>query len=129
MSNVKKILPGRSPLHKSWTPYSNRRRSGTTGCFSPFKAPTPSKGTPLKRGKLDQAKQLIGLKEKNDSLEKELKELEKLYTEDELHVHIENLHEYNDIKDVGQMLLGRLAEVEQTTTKSLYGRYGLDLDD
>ena len=35
------------------------------------------------------------------------------YTEDELHVHIENLHEYNDIKDVSQMLLGRLGGFSQ----------------
>ena len=32
------------------------------------------------------------------------------YKEDELDAHIEKLHEYNDIKDVGQMLLGRLGE-------------------
>ena len=39
---------------------------------------TPNKGTPVKRGKLDLAKQLVALQEKSDSLDKELKELEKL---------------------------------------------------
>lgn len=29
---------------------------------------------------------------------------------DELEDHISQLHEYNDIKDVGQMLLGKLGE-------------------
>jgi hypothetical protein len=29
---------------------------------------------------------------------------------DELDDHISQLHEYNDIKDVGQMLLGKLGE-------------------
>lgn len=32
------------------------------------------------------------------------------YCEDELAQHISQLHEYNDIKDVGQMLLGKLGE-------------------
>ena len=35
-------------------------------------------------------------------------ELEKEYTEDELAMHIAKLHEYNEIKDVAQDLLGRL---------------------
>lgn len=32
------------------------------------------------------------------------------YSVDELEDHISQLHEYNDIKDVGQMLLGKLGE-------------------
>lgn len=32
------------------------------------------------------------------------------YHVDELEAHISKLHEYNDIKDVGQMLLGKLGE-------------------
>lgn len=32
------------------------------------------------------------------------------YNVDELEDHIAQLHEYNDIKDVGQMLLGKLGE-------------------
>lgn len=32
------------------------------------------------------------------------------YNVDELEDHISQLHEYNDIKDVGQMLLGKLGE-------------------
>jgi len=52
-----------------------------------------------------------------------------LYHEDELQVHIDKLHEYNDLKDVAQMVLGKLAEIEGTTTRHLYERYDLDLDD
>ena len=48
--------------------------------------------------------------------------------EDELKLHISALHEYNEIKDIGQMLLGKIAEVEGTTTTALYERFGLDLD-
>ena len=48
--------------------------------------------------------------------------------EEELKLHIDALHEYNEIKDVGQMLLGKIAELEGTTTTALYKRFGLDLD-
>lgn len=30
--------------------------------------------------------------------------------QDELQIHIEKLHDYNEMKDVGQMLLGRLGQ-------------------
>lgn len=42
---------------------------------------------------------------------------------------IDLLHQYNDMKDVGQLLLGRLAELEGKTTKELYSHYGLDVND
>ncbi|KAG0204050.1 swi5-like zinc finger protein [Mortierella sp. GBA30] len=42
--------------------------------------------------------------------------------------HIKELHRYNEIKDVGQIILGKCAEIEGTTIKEQYGQYGLDLD-
>ncbi|XP_038635446.1 DNA repair protein SWI5 homolog isoform X2 [Scyliorhinus canicula] len=51
------------------------------------------------------------------------------YTLEELDQHIDQLHEYNDIKDVGQLLLGKLAVIRGVTTKELYGEFGLDLED
>ncbi|KAK2499259.1 hypothetical protein MC885_011458, partial [Smutsia gigantea] len=49
------------------------------------------------------------LKEKRDMLDKEISQLiSEGYSVDELEDHIAQLHEYNDIKDVGQMLLGKL---------------------
>ncbi|KAB0406901.1 hypothetical protein E2I00_002031, partial [Balaenoptera physalus] len=51
------------------------------------------------------------LKEKKDMLDKEISQLiSEGYSVDELEDHISQLHEYNDIKDVGQMLLGKLGE-------------------
>ena len=32
------------------------------------------------------------------------------YKEEELGKHINKMHEYNEIKDIGQMVLGRLGE-------------------
>jgi len=43
--------------------------------------------------------------------------------------HIKALHDYNEIKDVTQMLLGKLAELENVRTKDVYPRFDLQLDD
>mmetsp|Transcript_16615 Transcript_16615/g.27465 ORF Transcript_16615/g.27465 Transcript_16615/m.27465 type:complete len:161 (+) Transcript_16615:51-533(+) len=42
---------------------------------------------------------------------------------------IDRLHRYNDVKDAGQMLLGKLAEFKNTTTRELYQQFGLDVAD
>ncbi|KAF8936927.1 swi5-like zinc finger protein [Haplosporangium gracile] len=42
---------------------------------------------------------------------------------------IHQLHEYNEIKDVGQVILGKCAELEGTTIKEQYENFGLDMDD
>ncbi|XP_075416827.1 DNA repair protein SWI5 homolog isoform X1 [Tenrec ecaudatus] len=51
------------------------------------------------------------------------------YSVDELQDHISQLHEYNDIKDVGQMLLGKLAVIRGVATKELYPEFDLDVND
>ena len=43
--------------------------------------------------------------------------------------YIDLLHRYNELKDAGQILLGKLAEIEGVTTKDMYERYSLDLED
>jgi hypothetical protein len=42
---------------------------------------------------------------------------------------IQLLHDYNELKDIGQMLLGKLAELQGTTSASLYEDFGLSLSD
>ncbi|XP_051052002.1 DNA repair protein SWI5 homolog [Phodopus roborovskii] len=70
------------------------------------------------------------LKEKKEMLDKEISQLVKEgYRVGELEDHISLLHEYNDIKDVAQMLLGKLALTQGVTIKELYPDFGLDLSD
>lgn len=42
---------------------------------------------------------------------------------------IKDLHEYNEIKDLAQILIGKIAQLEGTTTRGLYPKFGLELDD
>uniref|UniRef100_A0A8C4MMT2 DNA repair protein SWI5 homolog n=1 Tax=Equus asinus asinus TaxID=83772 RepID=A0A8C4MMT2_EQUAS len=70
------------------------------------------------------------LKEKRDMLDKEISQLlSEGYSVGELEDHISQLHMYNDIKDIGQMLLGKLAVIRGVTTRELYPEFGLDMSD
>ncbi|KDN37208.1 Swi5-domain-containing protein [Tilletiaria anomala UBC 951] len=42
--------------------------------------------------------------------------------------HIRLLHEYNEVKDATQILLGRLAHIEGVTIKAMHQRYDLPMD-
>ena len=74
------------------------------------------------------SKDIEELRDTMKGLEEEIEALSVEYSEEELQEHIDKLHEYNEVKDIGQLLLGKLAEVEGTTTSSLYQRFGLKLD-
>jgi len=46
-----------------------------------------------------------------------------------LQLYIEKLHEYNEIKDIAQMVIGRLAIQLETTTRDVYKKFGLSPED
>ncbi|KAL1288511.1 SWI5 [Ovibos moschatus] len=101
-------------------------------CGGAFRSPRPSR----KPGQADRASEdslqldIQKLKEKKDMLDKEISQLlSEGYSVDELEDHISQLHEYNDIKDAAQMLLGRLAVIRGVTTRELYPEFGLDMND
>lgn len=69
------------------------------------------------------------LREQIEGVNSEIEELSKDYSEDELQQYIDHLHEYNEVKDAAQLLMGRLAEVQGTTVAELYKQFDLSLDD
>ncbi|XP_015449604.1 DNA repair protein SWI5 homolog, partial [Pteropus alecto] len=115
------------------TPGLRRTQPGLSkSCRGAFRSPRPSP----KSGQADRASEdslhldIQKLKEKRDMLDKEIAQLiAEGYSVDELEDHISQLHEYNDIKDAGQMLLGKLAVIRGITTKELYPEFGLDMND
>ena len=75
------------------------------------------------------ARDITQLRQQLENVENEIAELSKDYCEDELQQYIDHLHQYNEMKDVGQLLLGKLAEVQGTTVSELYKQFDLNLDD
>ncbi|XP_032978850.1 DNA repair protein SWI5 homolog, partial [Rhinolophus ferrumequinum] len=115
------------------TPGLRRTQPGLSkSCGGAFRSPRPSPKSGQAAGANEDSVHLDiqKLKEKRDVLDKELSQLiSEGYSVDELDDHISQLHEYNDIKDVGQMLLGKLAVIRGVTTKELYPEFGLDMND
>ncbi|KAM3599420.1 uncharacterized protein V6R79_005196 [Siganus canaliculatus] len=103
------------------TPFSKYRK-----VHSNFKSPLQVN----ERAKLSPAEEVAELEKKKEQLDAEIAQLEaEGYRVQELEHHIDKLHEYNDIKDIGQSLLGRIATLRGTTTRDLYSHFGLEFDD
>ncbi|XP_008577416.1 PREDICTED: DNA repair protein SWI5 homolog, partial [Galeopterus variegatus] len=145
-SNQLADLRGRSPAPVLDPPVSHKpltRGARTPGlrrtepglhrsCRGAFRSPRPSPNSGQANGTNEESLHvdIQKLKEKSNMLDKEISQLiSEGYSVDELEDHISQLHEYNDIKDVGQMLLGRLAVIRSVTTKELYPEFGLDMSD
>ncbi|CAG8478753.1 11059_t:CDS:2 [Ambispora leptoticha] len=78
--------------------------------------------------------EIEGLEKKLEELRAEAKKLNdslgpEINAEKEIQNHCRLLHEYNEIRDVGQMLFGKCAVYEGTTTKKMYEKFGVDLED
>jgi len=78
----------------------------------------------------DLQSKVADLRERNRQLDEEILTLrQKGFDESQLKDFIDKLHKYNSIKDLAQSLLGQLAIRQGVTTKSLYPKFDLDLDD
>ena len=70
---------------------------------------------------------LQGLLKQEKDIDDEISKLEQEgYCTSELDVHIDKLHKYNDIKDLTQKVLGKLAELDGVSVASLHTQFGLD---
>ncbi|XP_072227841.1 DNA repair protein SWI5 homolog isoform X3 [Leuresthes tenuis] len=117
------------------TPEGNDSKRGTLKRtpFSKFKKVHSNFKSPLQvaeSAKVSPAEEAAELVRRREQLDSEIAQLEaEGYRVEELEHHIDKLHEYNDIKDIGQSLLGRIAALRGTTTRDLYSHFGLELDD
>uniref|UniRef100_M3ZH50 DNA repair protein SWI5 homolog n=2 Tax=Xiphophorus TaxID=8082 RepID=M3ZH50_XIPMA len=103
------------------TPFSKFKKVN-----SHFKSPLQVPDSP----KVSPEEEVAELQKKKEQLDSEIAQLEEEGCRvEELDQHIDKLHEYNDIKDIGQSLLGRIAALRGTTTRDLYAHFGLELDD
>nr|XP_033816473.1 DNA repair protein SWI5 homolog [Geotrypetes seraphini] len=74
--------------------------------------------------------EITDLRERDTGLSKEAAQLvAEGYSLEELDKHISLLHQYNDLRDAGQLLLGRLAVFRGVTTKDLYLEFDMELED
>ncbi|XP_012576799.1 PREDICTED: DNA repair protein SWI5 homolog isoform X2 [Condylura cristata] len=127
--------PGRSPGPLSLAPLGSLCRTPpgrASSCRGAFRSPRPCPRSGQADGANDGSLpfDIQKLKEKRDTLDKEIAQLvSEGYSVAELDDHISQLHEYNDIKDVGQALLGKLAVIRGVATKELYPEFDLDVDD
>ena len=94
-----------------------------------FKIPFASSSTPLSSHEATEkiANDIKVASEKLWNLECHLE----IYSDkdERLQLYISKLHEYNEIKDTGIVLIGKLAEVESLTTIDLYKAFGLQVED
>ncbi|XP_008284447.1 DNA repair protein SWI5 homolog [Stegastes partitus] len=117
------------------TPEGNDTKKGAVKRtpFSKFKRVHSHFKSPLQvmdGAKVSLAEEVAELERRREQLDTEIAQLEaEGFRVDELEHHIDMLHEYNDIKDIGQSLLGRIAALRGTTTRDLYTHFGLELDD
>lgn len=72
--------------------------------------------------------QLEALKSKEKELDREIAELLAKGIDADLQPQMQALHRYNEMKDSTQMVLGYLADVEQTTVTELHKRFDLPLN-
>ena len=64
-----------------------------------------------------------------DQVKQQLTPLLAVYSEEDVQRYIDALHEYNEIKDVAQTLLGKYAELQQMTVAEAHEKFGLGVED
>ena len=70
---------------------------------------------------------LIDLEAKLATLNSKIAEFTQ-FSPSDVDAYLDLIHQYNDMKDTGQELIGTLARLEGKSTKSLYEELGIDFD-
>lgn len=97
-------------------------------------SPVKNKRSTCKKSKLNisSKQELIEehekLKTQEKSLDKEIADLKSQGVDSNLKPQMEALHEYNAMKDFTQMVLGYIADIEQTTVSELHKQFNLPTD-
>lgn len=133
--HLEKVTPSKSVSFPNHTTPQNT--SGRHHKFSrkvlpkQFTSPFQSPRNKLFQQQLETPEeQLSNLLKQEIDLDKDIKTLkESGYKVEELQVHIDNLHRYNEVKDAAQLVLGRLAEIEQETLKEMHKKYNVPVSD
>lgn len=104
-------------LNTTLTPGPFRKRAlisrSSSKLRQPFKSPLQSRQqSTVVEDKGSLLEEIDGLNTKLEILNNDIAELSKEYSEEELQQHIQKLHEYNEIKDVGQLLIGKLGNLK-----------------
>lgn len=94
---------------------------------SPFRSPI-FKNSPHDPQKLRETLNILLKKE--SELDENITELESQGLQAEkVQNHIDQLHKYNDIKDMAQIVMGRLAEINGLSLKEIHSKYGAPSED
>ena len=136
---------GKQPTSSSLTPKpstttpvsSNTQKQNLCKTAPPYRRKfkrsfaTPQKFTPVKKNRAEPTEADIeALKAEIEQQKAEIESFKREGVEvEELQLYIEKLHDYNDVKDAGQVIIGKLAVHLQTTTKEVYPQFGLNLND
>lgn len=88
----------------------------------------PERKSSLKRLKTDLLERYRKLKQREAELDLQIAELEGKGVTTDLTPQMQALHNYNEMKDLTQFVLGYLATSQQTTVAELHARYSLPLE-
>lgn len=120
------------PKPKVRTPFRTPRRVGRSAQTerTPLSARTKYRSpSSASRTQDDVTRSVLKLQAEVEQVKHQLTPLLAVYSEEDVQSYIDALHEYNEVKDAAQTLLGKYAELEQTTVAQAHEKFGLGVED
>lgn len=112
------------------TPFRTPRRVGlsaqkriTQEARAVYRSPSAA------RSQDDVSRNITKLQAELEQVKQQLSPLLAVYSEDDVQRYIDALHEYNEVKDAAQTLLGKYAELQQVTVAQAHEKFGLGVED